>query len=177
MELLIILAIIVLGIKTHPKTKQRIPQNKETIKEEKDIPIAGNYQKRWILSNNEKEAYRKLKVLCDKTGLLLMTKVRLLDLVEPIPGIKRYKTYLYKVQSKHVDFVICDEQMIVRCIIELDDSTHLQPERIARDKFVDEVLHSVGYPIIHTWAITDQTWNDILKITGKEFQRPKTSQS
>lgn len=127
------------------------------------LPIAGHYQKKWILTTNEKIAYQALKRICDEKGLYLMSKVRLFDLVEPIRSDAKYKTYLYKIQAKHVDFVICDKNLIAQCIIELDDSSHNRIDRMERDKFVDEVLRSVGYTIIHTWGITEQTKSDILK--------------
>lgn len=127
------------------------------------LPIAGHYQKKWILTTNEKIAYQALKHICDEKGLHLMSKVRLFDLVEPIRSDTKYKTYLYKIQAKHVDFVICDKNLTAQCIIELDDSSHNRIDRMERDKFVDEVLKSVGYTIIHTWGITEQTKSDILK--------------
>ena len=71
-------------------------------------------------------------------------------------GNKKYKTYFYKVQAKHVDFVLCDSKLVARYIIELDDSSHDTESRRARDAFVDEVVKSVGYKIIHTRAITDE---------------------
>ncbi len=79
----------------------------------------------------------------------------MLDLVTPVKGNPKYKTYFYKVQAKHVDFVLCDEKLVARCVIELDDKSHDTEERQKRDSFVDEVLKSVGYKIIHTRAITD----------------------
>lgn len=79
--------------------------------------------------------------------------LRILDLAEPIKNNQKYKTYLYKIQSKHVDFVICDPKLVARCIIELDDNSHNTPERKQRDEFVDNVLSSVGYQILHVRAI------------------------
>lgn len=137
--------------------------NQQPMPIDEPLPITGAYQKKWILSYNEKNAYKALKALCDEKKLYLMTKVRLLDLVEPIKGNSKYKTYFYKIQAKHVDFVICDKSLTAQCIIELDDSSHNRIDRIERDKFVDEVLRSVGYTIIHTWGITEQTKSDILK--------------
>lgn len=56
--------------------------------------------------------------------------------------------------SKHVDFVMCDQAMQVLGIIELNDRTHLQQDRIERDEFIDAVLTNCGYRIVHTWDIT-----------------------
>jgi len=123
--------------------------------------VSGSYQKKWLLSNNEKKAYNTLKSFCDEQNWYLMTKVRLLDLVEPIKGQPHYKSHFYKIQAKHVDFVICDSRLVAQCIVELDDSSHKQAERIARDAFVDDVLHSVGYKVIRTHWVTENTTREI----------------
>ena len=132
----------------------------ETGKEK--LPIAGAYQKKWLLTYNEKDAYKALKAICDENGLYLMTKVRLLDLVEPIKGNPKYRTYLYKVQAKHIDFVICDTKLVARCLVELDDNSHNAADRATRDSFVDEVVQSVGYKIIHTRGISEAVKAEIL---------------
>lgn len=119
-----------------------------------ELPIQGAYKKCWMFSYNEKDAYQKLKPIAEELGYTVFAKVRLLDLLEPVKGIPKYKTYFYKIQAKHVDFVLCDEKLVARYIIELDDSSHDAAERKQRDSFVDEVLISVGYKIIHTRAIT-----------------------
>lgn len=124
--------------------------------EQENIPIANAYQKKWLFSYNEKDAYNKLKAIAEPLGLTVFAKVRLLDLLEPVKGNPKYKTYFYKVQAKHVDFVLCDSKLVARYIIELDDSSHDTQARIERDAFVDEVVKSVGYKIIHTRAITDE---------------------
>jgi len=137
------------------------PEYPEYLKD--DLPIEGAYQQKWLLTYNEKAAYKILKQICDRNNLHLMTKVRLLDIVEPIRGQYKYKTYLYKIQSKHVDFVVCDEKLVARCIIELDDSSHDQEERMERDRFVDRVLESVGYQVLRTRNVTEDIEAEILK--------------
>jgi len=130
---------------------------KKKPKEKTSLPIAGAYQKRWLLSLNEKDAYAKLKQIADQHGQTVFVKVRLLDLVEPISGHKNYKSYLYRIQAKHVDFVLCSAKMTVDAIIELDDNSHDTKNRQDRDAFIDEVLTSTGYRILHLRAITEET--------------------
>ena len=114
-----------------------------------NLRIDGAYQKKWLFSYHEKDAYWKLVEMCKKHDLYVMAKVRLLDLLEPVKGTVHYKSYFWKVQAKHVDFVLCDKKLVARCIVELDDSSHNQENRKERDAFVDEVLQSVGYEVIH----------------------------
>ena len=88
--------------------------------------------------------------MTDELGLVLFVKVRLLDLAEPKPRHRKYQLYLNKVSAKHVDFVVCNAKSEPKLVIELDDFTHDTPSRMARDEFVDTVLESCGYGVVHT---------------------------
>lgn len=114
---------------------------------------ADSYVKKPLLTNREQQQYLILREAAEKRNLLICPKVRLLDLVEPKSNAKNHQGLLARVWSKHVDFVICNRNMEVICIIELDDTTHLRQDRMERDQFVDEVLRGSGYKIIHTWTI------------------------
>ena len=131
------------------------------------LPVQGAYQKDWLFSYNEKDAYQKLRAIADELGYIVFAKVRLLDLLSPVKGNPKYKTYFYKVQAKHVDFVLCDAKLVARAIIELDDSSHDSKKRQERDSFVDEVLTSVGYPVFHVRAITDELKNQLSELAAK----------
>lgn len=142
------------------------PQSEER-EERKPLPIEGAYKKRWLLTYNEKDAYKKLLAAADEVGYTVFSKVQLLDLLEPVSG-KNYKSYFYKVQAKHVDFVLLDEKLVARCIVELDDSSHDAKDRKERDSFVDKAVTSVGYKIIHTRAVTDETITQIKEVFKKK---------
>ena len=115
-----------------------------------EIDYRQAYQAKRIFSKNEWQNYKKLRDVAEVKGYIVCPKVRLLDIIEPRRGEKKYKTLFYKVQAKHVDFVICDQDMNIKAIIELDDSSHDTKERQERDQFVDLILRSVGYKVIHT---------------------------
>ena len=109
-----------------------------------------SYQARAIFSKNEWSNYKTLRDVAAVKKYIVCPKVRLLDIIEPRKGESKYKTLFYKIQSKHVDFVICDQNMNIKAIVELDDSTHDREDRKERDQFVDLILRSVGYQVIHT---------------------------
>lgn len=140
-------------IKKNKTSKEIDADEKE--KSQQPLPIEGAYQKRWLFSYNEKDAYNKLQPIAQELGYTVLAKVRLLDLLEPVKGNPKYKTYFYKIQAKHVDFVLCDEKLVARYIIELDDNSHDNESRKTRDDFIDKVVTSVGYKIIHVRAITN----------------------
>lgn len=91
----------------------------------------------------------------------MFTKVRLLDLIEPRKDISNYKTALWKIQAKHIDFVICDQNAKVKCLIEINDNSHNRPDRIERDKFVTEILQACGYKLLQTYNITENQLDNI----------------
>ena len=128
------------------------------------LPYDKAYQKKWLLTMNEKAFYRQLSSFAAKKNMTVFTKVRLLDLLEPVMNQPKYKTYFYKVQAKHVDFVLCDTKLVARYIIELDDNSHNAPDRAERDQFVDSVLQAVGYRVLHLNAF------DEVKIEQAFFQ-------
>lgn len=127
-----------------------------TYEQKKNNDYSNNYQKKYLLTKNEYYEYKKLQASAKKNNLIVCPKVRLLDLVEPRRG-PNYMSYLGKIQSKHVDFVVCDSNLFVKGVIELDDNSHNRPDRIERDAFVDEVLLSVGYIVIRTRSITESS--------------------
>lgn len=114
------------------------------------------YQKTHLLTKNEYYEYKKLKQYADKNNLIICPKVRLLDLIVPRDSENNLAA-LGKINSKHVDFVICDDKLYVKGVVEIDDNSHKRQDRIERDKFVDSVLTSVGYKVVHTYSVTEET--------------------
>ena len=168
MEVAIIAIILFLLIKSITNSKNQHRNGKKcgqssdtnetdliiTEKDVADIDFKKAYQARYLLTKNEWHEFKALQKIADLKGYIICPKVRLLDIIEPIKGQKKYMTLFYKVQSKHVDFVICDRDVHIKAIIELDDSSHDKEDRKERDQFVNEILQSVGYKVIHTRAIT-----------------------
>lgn len=112
------------------------------------------YYAKELLTANELRAYAKLKQQADERSLVICPKVRLADIVHPREGDPNYFSHFGRIKSKHVDFVICNQLMIVLGIVELDDNSHNRRDRQQRDQLVDAILTSVGYKIIHTREIT-----------------------
>lgn len=91
-----------------------------------------------------------LRVLRDVAGewALVCPKVRLADLVYA-PRQEERQAALNRISRKHLDFVLCDAGTLRPALaIELDDRSHERADRQERDAFVDEVLGSVGLPLV-----------------------------
>ena len=73
--------------------------------------------------------------------LLVFTKIRLADLVYMPKGTANRQTHFNRIQSKHVDFVLCPrDKLSPVLVIELDDASHEEEARRDRDTFVDAAL-------------------------------------
>jgi hypothetical protein len=82
-------------------------------------------------------------------------KVRVADVVGPRRGMdnsSRQKA-LNRVSAKHFDFVLCAKtDLAVVCAIELDDQSHQERKRQARDAFLVGLCQAVSLPLIQVPA-------------------------
>ena len=109
-----------------------------------------------LLSESEKNFYFVLAGVIGKE-YLIFSKVRIFDILSIPKGLEngRYYQHKNKIQSKHVDFLLCNRKELKPLLaIELDDSSHRWPTRIIRDAFVDKAFASAGLPILHIHAAT-----------------------
>lgn len=143
---IVILIVLALLIKLLEQKKSKINARKA-------------YQARQLLTKREYQEYLKLKQYADAKEWLICPKVRLLDLIEPKRGMGNRQTLINKIQSKHVDFVLVDQEMKLIGVLELDDSTHDRADRQQRDSFVRDALEGAGITMIQTRSITPDTLN------------------
>ena len=144
--------------KTYQKSEVSNP-NTETDNKEN---YTNEYKAEYLMTRNEKTQYWLLRSWADANNLIVFTKVRLADLISPRENGKNRQKLFWKIQAKHVDFVICDNSIRVKCIIEIMDNSHYDPERIKRDNFVREVLTSCGYKLIQTHHIDHDVLTKII---------------
>ena len=150
------------------KSSENVVQVEDTETKDEKEDLRGIYEKIKFLSDNELPTYLFLNEICKNNNLFLMTKVKLSDLVGVKKGNSKYKSYFNKINQKHVDFLVCDENLIPRCVIELDDSSHDKPKNKYADDVKDEILQDCGYPVLRTRNQRDeQIKNKILEIFKK----------
>ena len=156
--------IMILAVTKNTRDKDTPDKNKAI---RKDTDYSKCYQAKYLLTKNEWYEHNKLRIYASQKGLIICPKVRLLDIIEPRKGEKDYLALRGKIQSKHVDFVLCDQSMHIKAVLELDDNSHDRKDRKERDAFVDHILSSVGYTVIHTRGITETTL-DVLNKPKRE---------
>lgn len=131
-------------------------------------------KKDYLLSKAERSFYKVLEASLNGQ-FVIFTKVRLLDLLWLPKGTEKAQSYRNRVQSKHVDFVLCDHAALKpMLVIELDDASHKRPGRQARDRLVDNVLATAGLPILHVRAQTGYSPMDINNQINAAIATPVT---
>jgi len=84
---------------------------------------------------------------------LIFAKIRVADLLWMPKGTESRQSHFNKIQAKHIDFVLCDNDTVRPLLaIELDDSSHDTAKRQSRDGFVDEALKAAGLPLLRVRA-------------------------
>jgi very-short-patch-repair endonuclease len=152
MEIIIgLIAIFILSMLVQYLKQQTISTNKNSSKStNKNYNYSKSYKSvNSLLTKAELNFYDTLEPICHELNLTLFAKVRMWDLVTVIAK-NNITAYQNKVKSKHIDFVICDTRTLKPIIcIELDDKSHNRADRKERDRFIDEVLSSSGYTVLH----------------------------
>jgi hypothetical protein len=113
-----------------------------------------DYRRGRFLSANEKSFLLALDAALGH-NYRAFAQVRLAELASPVEGghPRLRRQALYAVMGKSVDFVICDVLSLDPvAAIEVDDRSHLLPERRARDAFVDSVFAEIGLPLLRVKA-------------------------
>ena len=101
-----------------------------------------------LVTKSELKFYKSLsKAVQDDFQIFAM--VRIADLLRVEKNNKHRRKWLNKILAKHIDFVLCDPGTLKPLVcIELDDVSHQRPDRIERDKFVNQAFKSAQLPLL-----------------------------
>lgn len=111
-----------------------------------DVALKPFFRRQYPLTVAEKLFYNLLRRVVAPHAVL--AKVRLADLVEADERHLLRKSNFDHIKSKHIDFVICDAAPSPLIAVELDDSSHLRPDRAARDRDANRILEIASLPIL-----------------------------
>jgi hypothetical protein len=117
-------------------------------------PYAVYRRRSHLLSQAETRFYHVLLEAVG-TNYTVMSKVRLADVLDTVPGLRGadWSAAIARIQSKHVDFLVVDVASTeIACVVELDDRSHQQAKRMARDEFVDGALEGCAVPVFRVPA-------------------------
>lgn len=139
----------------YKKPYKATQQNQQVLQKGEKLPYR---LKPSVMTNHEKIMYNLLSKYCQTNKLVLLSKVRIADFIEPVHQsyTREFYQWFNKINCKHIDFLICDPNTIKPIVaIELDDYTHKYNSRKDRDIFIDNVYSSVSLPIIHFWNVDE----------------------
>ncbi|WP_366924344.1 DUF2726 domain-containing protein [Metallumcola ferriviriculae] len=148
------------------KTNSTLPdpwEESSTEEETEEESVTYPYRKKkYLLSIAEKSFFQVLSTWNVKHNYYIFPKIRIADLLYIQKNTDNRQTYINKIQSKHIDFVLCDRDTISPiAAIELDDSSHQRADRIKRDEFLDKAFSDAGLPLIRVPAKRSYSLNDL----------------
>ncbi len=77
-------------------------------------------------------------------------KVRVNDVIDVKAAGSEWRTYLHKIDRKHIDFLLCDRDTVRPVLaIELDDASHNRDDRKSRVQFLDAAFTAARLPLLH----------------------------
>lgn len=136
--LIIIIIIVINRIENKQKEQRKNEKKEQKIVTEKKENLPYKLYKN-IFTDNERFFYKVLKEITYNMDIIIMTKVRLADIIYT----NEYEyTYFNKIKSKHIDFVLIDSNGKIKLLIELDDKSHEKHERKERDKFLNKIFEN-----------------------------------
>ncbi len=114
------------------------------------------YRPKYFLTKNELYFYKELKKIADEKNLVVLSKVRVADLVEVEPMDRgQWQTYFNKINRKHVDFALANPQNLqIQLLIELDDYSH-NDKQYERDRFLEAVYKKTNYKLLRVKGIAN----------------------
>lgn len=94
-----------------------------------------------IMTQNELLCYKVLLEIAKELNLILLCQVSLYSIVS---SKNQYDGSFNKIKSKSIDYVLITKKSgEIKLCIELDDTTHNQPNRIERDIFIDQLFENL----------------------------------
>ena len=139
----------------------------------KELAEDVRYESRKTLHSPAELAFHKvLQEVVDGDRYQINGKTRLADLIQVETQLwgPQWQYQFNRIKSKHVDFVLLEKSSSrIIGVIELDDSSHLRPDRQARDRFVDRALERAGIPILHYPCMREYFLPDVENMLRETF--------
>ena len=158
MEMLIFITIVTVIIFLLIKVKQETDNNTNSLK----VPAKKEYlyiKKSCAMTPNELSFYKTLHEAVN--GCIIVPQAHISMFLDHRIKGQNWKAAFSRINGKSVDFLICTNNMKPLIAIELDDSTHDQPDRKNRDEFVNSIIMSANMPLLRFKA---GEWNsEIIK--------------
>lgn len=139
------------GQGTRKTRRLRIPRRVRCQAGQQAIAKPGYTAKPALLTQGELAFYWTLRRALPK-WIGLSFKTRLADILH-CPKDLWGTAHGRQIAQKHVDFVLLEpDRTVILAVVELDDRSHMRPERQRRDDFLNDALASARIPLIRIKA-------------------------
>ena len=126
------------------KTNKQTPKPIQIAKPQE--PIKKTYEKKTLLTMTERAFGNAIKKGLP-TGYRLLPQICLASIIR-----KNYQNKFVNELFRIIDYVVFDEAYNPIVLIEINDPSHHERKRIARDYKVEELCKEVNLPIIKLWT-------------------------
>lgn len=114
-----------------------------------------------ILTDAELNFFNVLRLALQNSEFIICPKIRIADFVK-VTNKENWQKNFNKINSKHIDFLICNDKLNPILAIELDDKSHNNNKD--RDNFVNELYKSINLPVLR---ITNVQAYSVIKLREK----------
>jgi hypothetical protein len=106
------------------------------------------YERRGVILTPAEISFLRALQYAVREDWLILSSVRLSDLLKVRPRTRKYQTWNSRLQGKTLDFVLCDNETLdVKLAISLDDAAQ-SSEKGKRDRFIGVALAAAGVPLL-----------------------------
>lgn len=154
--------IMLLGILVLLLILLRLYKDRKEAKKRAQYP----YKQKFLLTKTEYAFYKILKEKCDSYDLIICPKVRLEDFIY-VSGTKEVLKYRGYIKSRHVDFLICDNDLHIKAGLELDDNSHNTEEAKRIDDFKNQLFETIGIKLFRIKTVKEEYETEIHNMLKK----------
>lgn len=120
------------------------------------------YKDKFMLTKNEYIFYNELKKIATEMDWIICPKVGLKDLFE-VTTKENYIGHFRRISQKHIDFIICKDDLKPIYAIELDDNSHNSEKAKQSDRFKNELFKKSKIKLIRIKACKEYSKEYIMR--------------
>lgn len=111
---------------------------------------SNRFKEKKPLSEPEQVLYKRLREALPECVILAQVEIQ--RLIEPLETGTEWWRQWGQIRGKSLDFVVCLPDFTPVAAVELDDRSHLRPERMKADRVKNEALKEAGIALLR-WNV------------------------
>ena len=145
---LLLVVIAFIGLRKNPTKKIPVAVETSSGNASTTVSIAKYRARSSLMSEPEQVLFHRLQEAFPVLNVFSQVSLNQLLYVPGSVESKRDRASMFNaINGKALDFVVCDLSGAVMAAIELDDRSHLRPDRVKADMQKDSAMASAGIPV------------------------------